>query len=166
MTLASNASDDDDDDDGNPAHKGTNPPRLSTKAKSSPLRDHYVGTSERLAMKASLEAENGAKKRTLPAGRNAATGALVDDSKKKQRRLSSSYENKKKTKAPRLPPLSPLIRREPDELILMEAVPHLTRTELDDATGKPMHFVTVYSSSMGKILLLRLLRSTVVVDMF
>ena len=115
-------------------------------------------------MKASLEAENGAKKRTLPAGRNAAAGALVDDSKKKQRRLSSSYENKKK--APRLPPLSPLIRREPDELILMEAVPHLTRTELDDATGKPMHFVTVYSSSMGKILLLRLLRSTVVVDMF
>ena len=117
-------------------------------------------------MKASLEAENGAKKRTLPAGRNAATGALVDDSKKKQRRLSSSYENKKKTKAPRLPPLSPLIRREPDELILMEAVAHLTRTELDDATGKPMHFITVYSSSMGKILLLRLLRSTVVVDMF
>jgi hypothetical protein len=148
MTLASDASDNDDDDI--PAHKGTNPPRLSTKAKSSPLKDHYVGTSERLAMKASLEAENGTKKRTLPARRNAVAGALVDDSKKKQRRLSSSYQNNKKTKAPKIAPLTPLIRREPDELILMEAVPHLTRTELDDATGKPMHFITVYSSAMGK----------------
>ena len=163
MTLASDASNK--DDDGIPAHTGTNPPSLSTKAKSSPLRDHYVGTSERLAMKASLEAKNGAKKRSLLAGRTAAAGVLVDDSKKKQRRLSSSYENKKK-KAPKLPPLTPLVRREPNELILMEAVPHLTRTELDDATGKPMHFITVYSSSMGKILLLRLLRSTVVVVMF
>ena len=162
MTLASDASNK--DDDGIPAHTGTNPPSLSTKAKSSPLRDHYVGTSERLAMKASLEAKNGAKKRSL-LGRTAAAGVLVDDSKKKQRRLSSSYENKKK-KAPKLPPLTPLVRREPNELILMEAVPHLTRTELDDATGKPMHFITVYSSSMGKILLLRLLRSTVVVVMF
>ena len=162
MTLASDASNK--DDDGIPAHTGTNPPSLSTKAKSSPLRDHYVGTSERLAMKASLEAKHGAKKRSL-LGRTAAAGVLVDDSKKKQRRLSSSYENKKK-KAPKLPPLTPLVRREPNELILMEAVPHLTRTELDDATGKPMHFITVYSSSMGKILLLRLLRSTVVVVMF
>lgn len=149
-TPMTHASDESDEEDDVPTHKNTSPPRLSTKAKTSPLKEHYVGSSERLAMKASMQANDEvSKKRALDQSK--AVG--LDDpkeKKKKQRRLSSSSGGKKKALA-KTSPLAPItLGRGPNELIMMEAVPHLTRTELDNVTGKPVHFITVYSSTMGK----------------
>lgn len=51
-----------------------------------------------------------------------------------------------KKASPKLPLSTPFTHKlDPDTLNMMEAVPHLTRTELDDATGKPVSFFTVYN---------------------
>ena len=143
------APDESDEEDDVPAHKNTSPPRLSTKAKASPLRERYVGSSERLAMKASMEANSDAsKKRTLDQCKAVGLDG-PKEKKKKHRRLSSSSRGRKGPAQGS--PLTPItLGRSPDDLILMEAVPHLTRTEFDSVTGKPIHFITVYSFSMGK----------------
>ena len=149
-TPIKHAPNESDEEDDVPAHKNTSPPRLSTKAKASPLKERYVGSSERLAMKASIQANSDAsKKRTLDQSKAVGLDGPKEE-KRKHRRLSSSSGGKKRALA-KGSPLTPItLGRGPNELIMMEAVPHLTRTELDNVTGKPIHFMTVYSSTMGK----------------
>jgi len=142
-TPMTQASDESDEEDYIPVHNNKSPPRLSCKAMASPLKDRYVGSSARLAVKASLEAgDDASEKRILDRSKAV---SLDGPKKKKHKRLSSSSGSMKKA-SPKLPPSTPFTHKlDPDTLNMMEAVPHLTRTELDDATGKPVSFFTVYN---------------------
>lgn len=95
------------------------------------------------------DGEASGKKRPLD---RSPSSVYEDGSRKKYRQLTSSGDKKEAREgevalsAPR-----PLIQgRTSADLDIMEFVPHLNRTELDDATGKPVHYITVYDMRMGK----------------
>jgi len=93
----------------------------------------------------------GVRGRKRPLNRSVSS-VYSDGARKKFRRLTSSGDKKAAREGElALAAPMPLIQgKTSNDLSSMEYVEHLTRTELDATTGKPIHYITAYSKCMGK----------------